>query len=171
MLEYIAAAGLAGWCLGWWAGHRGAGLPPERPMRLVHVNDFTAPGLAPKSGAELGQWELSTIAFTWQASMVGSFAYRPLRDAGVIRRRGWEIYCDVLRQAGIIQSSERSATWWAGGWSTSRLRVELKHGAIALPFPAGAPPAINSAWLGAQMARRSTVAHAERGQAYGTAAA
>ena len=149
-----AGAALAGFGLGWLSGRRPS-VDPARPMRLVHVNEYTAPMLAPLSTTDADQWQLYTCAFAFHANLLGSFSYRTLAGAGVCRRAAWERYTGLLKDAGIIQAAERSSTTWAGGWCYSKLRAALKHGVIALPYPAGSPPALNSAKLAAQMAQRS----------------
>jgi len=152
MIEIIFGASALGFGIGWLAGRRQS---DPRPMRLVSVHEMTAPGLVAKPVTELEEWRLNLTAFAFHANLLGTFAYRPMRQAGVCRRAAWECYCDLLKGAGIVAGAEGSSTSWAGGWSYSKLRVGLKHGRLSLPFPAGSPPAVNSAKLAAQLAQRS----------------
>jgi hypothetical protein len=158
MIETLLATFAAGLGLGWLAGRRPAST--DKPMRLVTVHGMTAPGLAPLAGADLLQWELYVTAFAFHANLLGTFAYRPLRDAGVCRRRAWETYRGLLLGAGVLQGDEGSATTWAGGWCYSKLRTALDHGRLVLPYPTGTPPALNSAKLAARLAQASTAQRA-----------
>jgi hypothetical protein len=153
MLETFAAVGLVGFILGWLGGRRQS---DPKPMRLVSVHAMTPPMLAPKAGAELGQWELYVCAFAWHATMLHSWSFRTLTGASVVRRAGWECYTGLLREAGVIQAGDRSRTDWAGGWSYCKLRTALKHGRLALPYPAGGPPALNSPLTSTLKTRHNT---------------
>jgi hypothetical protein len=151
MIETVFAVGVVSFVLGWLAGRRSG---PARPMRLVKVNAFTAPGLAPLSWTETEMWRAHVTSFAWHGSLIG-FSYRQMRTAGVCRRRAWKRYTDLLKGAGILQAAEGSETTWAGGWSAIKLRVALEHKLISLPYPPGKPPEINSVKLvAAQLARR-----------------
>ena len=163
--EVVAAAGALGFVWGFVAGRRKPGGTTDKPLRLVMTHGYTAPtsGLQ-HSAPQLGQWELYTCSWAWHGSIVG-FSYRNMASAGVCRRAAWEIYSGLLRDAGVLQAAPRSATSWAGGWSYSRLRAELKHGRLLLPYPGGNPPAINSAKIRTQTAQAATSTQATQSYA------
>jgi hypothetical protein len=150
MFETMAAAGLVGFIVGWLAGRRPG---PEKPMRLVKLNDFRPPGLVARSWTEEENWRMHLCSFDWHGSLIG-FSYRAMKDAGIVRRAAWETYTQLLVEEGILQRHERSATTWAGGWSAVKLNVALRHRTIPLPrYPKGNPPELNSALLSAQLAQ------------------
>jgi hypothetical protein len=155
MMEYVFASGLLGFALGYLGGKRQAA--PERPMRLVDTRTYamTPPGLVAHSWTEAEQWRAHVVSFAWHGGLIG-FSYRQMAAAGIVRRAGWEVYTALLVDAGILQRRERSSTTWAGGWSSVKLRVALEHKLLALPYPPGRPPELNSPRLmAAQLAQRS----------------
>lgn len=143
MLETAFFAGIVGFGLGFVAGRRPTAA--EKPLQLVSVHSFEPPAGLQHSAAQVDQWPLYTTAFCFHANLLGSFSYRSMAAAGVVRRAAWECYTGILKDAGVIQAVPRSTTAWAGGWCYSKLRVELKHKRLALAYPAGNPPALNSA--------------------------
>lgn len=86
------------------------------------------------------QWARQVLIFAFLANQNGF----TLRDMlGHVSRSEWEAMIELLNNAGVIQAGKRGrGARWANGWNYPRLRAEVKHGLLALPFPDDEPPVV-----------------------------
>ena len=70
-----------------------------------------------------------------------TFAYRDLR--GCVDRPTWDFLTRYLAGAGVLRvGSGQRPTWFVEGWTSARVRVELKRGTIPLPDKTGDDPIV-----------------------------
>lgn len=87
---------------------------------------------------QLDRWARELLIFAFVANSLphpergSKFSYRSMR--GYVSRPAWELFTDALEQAGVVTAGQ-GGTDWARGWSYSRLRSEVKHGALVIPCP------------------------------------
>lgn len=149
MLE-IPLAFLAGLGVGYFAHYEKT--RKQHPMRLTTFA-HTTPFIAPTPEDVLAQWRLYVTAFAFHGNML-AFSEREMTRAGIVTGPAWEKYTKVLSDENILVKRRRARTAWAMGWNYPRLRSELKHGVLSLPFPVGLPPALNTRWKPPQMTQR-----------------
>lgn len=123
-----------------------------RPMRLTTFS-HTTPFIAPTPEDVLDQWKLYLTAFAFHGNML-DFSERKMTKARIVTGPGWEKYTEIMRDAGLLVKRHGARTAWAMGWNYPRLRSELKHNVLSLPFPVGLPPALNTRWQAPQMTHR-----------------
>jgi len=86
------------------------------------------------------QWARQVLIFAFIANQQGFTLQSML---GHVSRSEWEAMIELLNNAGVIQAGKRGrGTRWAPGWNYPRLRAEVKHGLLALPFPDDEPPVV-----------------------------
>lgn len=86
------------------------------------------------------QWARQVLIFAFIANQQGFTLQSML---GHVSRSEWESIIELLSSAGVIQAGKRGrGTRWAPGWNYPRLRAEVKHGLLALPYPEQEPPVI-----------------------------
>jgi hypothetical protein len=131
---------IAGFGLGWLA--RGSDKPIRMP-RLVRWG-YTSPVPGPMPETTISQWDLYVTAFAFHGNQL-RFSEREMTERqGVCTSTAYDRYKALLRDAGVIVTEKRRATQWAPTWNYSSFRMAIKHGHLALPYPAGNPPALNT---------------------------
>lgn len=86
------------------------------------------------------QWARQVLIFAFIANQNG-FTLRDMLPH--VSRSEWENIIELLSTAGVIQAGKRGrGARWANGWNYPRLRAEVKHGLLALPFPDDEPPTV-----------------------------
>ena len=108
----------------------GPPMPRYEPMPEILSDDFTHKEL----------WARQLLIFAFIANQQG-FTLQSMY--GHVSRSEWENIIELLSNAGVIQTGKRGrGTRWANGWNYPRLRAEVKHGLLALPFPDEEPPIV-----------------------------
>ncbi len=102
------------------------------------------------------EWEREVLVFAFIGNTAG-FSLRSM--LAYCSRADWERLAGLLTGAGILESG-KGGTRWAAGWTYGRLKAEVKHGVLALPYPAGPAPAVH--WVRAQPAHTANTAHTAR---------
>ena len=78
-------------------------------------------------------WARSVLIFAFIANQQG-FTLRAMLPH--VSRLEWELLVELLSGAGVLQAGKRGrGVRWANGWNYPRLRAEVKHGLLALPYP------------------------------------
>lgn len=141
MIEILLAC-LASFGLGYFFGSSDK---PKllRPFRLVRWG-YTSPAPGPMPETTISQWDLYVTAFAFHGNQL-RFSEREMTERqGVCTSTAYDRYKALLRDAGVIVTEKRRATQWAPTWNYSSFRMAIKHGHLALPYPAGNPPALNT---------------------------
>ncbi len=99
------------------------------------------------------EWERELLVFAFIGNVSG-FSLRSM--LGHVSRLEWETLIGLLVGVGVLQSG-KGGTRWGRGWSYGRLKAELRHGVLSLPYPAGCPPSVR--WDTSQPARTAYTAH------------
>lgn len=116
---------------------------PIKAMRLMRFG-YTAPGPGPMPETTISQWDLYVTAFAFHGNQLRFSEREMTARQGVCTSTAYDRYKALLRDAGVIVTQKRHATQWAPDWNYSSFRMAVKHGRLALPYPAGNPPALNT---------------------------
>jgi hypothetical protein len=86
-------------------------------------------------------WRTSMQQFITFGDPLG-FSQRKLAEAGVARRKAYDKYMRVLKEAGLLIVYERSGAYWAYGWDKRKALVMIRRRLVELPYPVleDAPP-------------------------------
>lgn len=179
-MDWQFVAGLAvGAYLGWgyqriWAvlRHNVGWRDPEPPapaqtkLRLV-ANDITPPS-APMADDEDSRWRLYLTSYAFHGSYYG-WSWRALGPdgAGVVRRRAWEVYRELLVAMGELAPLDNGELVWAHGRSYSLLRARVKYLRADLclsSLPAPAPRRPPAVLIPARRDTNSTAQHTQHTQ-------
>ncbi|MBM4423431.1 MAG: hypothetical protein FJ030_08565 [Chloroflexi bacterium] len=117
----------------------------ERPIEIIPASPLVAfarevTGIADDESHDY-RWGVAVIQFCFIGNAVG-FSVRRLQPH--IERIGRQVYVDLLTSPGVLVT-DKAGTRWGAGWNYPRLRNEIKHGLIELPYPTGDPPPVR--WL------------------------
>lgn len=103
------------------------------------------------------RWRSHVQAFVCHGDRL-RFSQRAMWRAGVVSRPGWEVYKQLLVDAGVLIVYPRSGCSWAYGWDRHKFGALVRRGLITLPYPNGDPPPIFTPRADAQMAQHSQAA-------------
>jgi hypothetical protein len=82
----------------------------------------------------LESWRLNTQAFITHGAPLG-FSQRRMAEAGIARRKAYDKYTGLLREAGILLVYPRSGVYWAFPWDKRKALVMIRRRLIELPYP------------------------------------
>lgn len=134
---------------------RGEPEPAPRlpPLRLVKEYSVTSPArIEPVDHRD--EWNRAVLDFAFWSNMCGMAEARVFAH-GVASRPSIRAYRRWFAERELWVVTERGATTWVRGWNYPRLRAEITHGVLSLPYPEHKPWPLRMAWRAAQTAQRS----------------
>lgn len=101
-------------------------------------------------------WRLNTQAFITHGAPL-DFSQRRMAEAGIARRKAYDKYLKLLRDAGMLMVYPRSGAYWAYGWDKRKALVMIRRRLVELPYPVfeDAPPLFVSHAADTQLAQHT----------------
>lgn len=109
--------------------------------RAIHSRWAVVPDV-PREPSRADRWRSHVQAFAlWSGQL--SFSQRKTIAAGIVTRKGFDVYMAVLKQMGVVVVWPRSGAAWAAGWDHRKFAALVRRGLVQVPCPADRdPPAI-----------------------------